>query len=83
MACRIFSKENDQRPNLAQALDGMGWSYLRLNRLAEARVAFNEAIKIQPTNHLSHQGLREVKQQIAGKNLSNPSNAPLLDFSDS
>ncbi|MGV7222515.1 MAG: tetratricopeptide repeat protein [Nitrospinales bacterium] len=82
-ALALFSKENDQRPNLAQALDGMGWSYLRLNRLAEARVAFNEAIKIQPTNHLSHQGLRQVKQQIAGKNLSNPSNAPLLDFSDS
>jgi tetratricopeptide (TPR) repeat protein len=82
-ALNLFIKENEQRPNLAQALDGMGWSYLRLNRLAEARVAFNEAIRIQPTNHLSHQGLREVKQQIAGKNLSNPSNAPLLDLSDS
>ena len=82
-ALKLFRKENDQRPNLAQALDGMGWSYLRLNRLAEARVAFNEAIKVQPTNHLSHQGLREVKQQIAGKNLSQPPITPLIDFSDS
>lgn len=82
-ALKLFRKENDQRPNLAQALDGMGWSYLRLNRLSEARVAFNEAIKIQPTNHLSHQGLREVKQKIAGKKLSQPPITPLLDFSDS
>jgi tetratricopeptide (TPR) repeat protein len=82
-ALSLFSKENDQRPNLAQALDGLGWSFLRLNRLAEARVAFNEAIKIQPTNHLSHRGLREVKQQIADKKLSNPENTLFLDFSDS
>jgi tetratricopeptide (TPR) repeat protein len=82
-ALKLFRKENDQRPNLAQALDGMGWSYLRLNRLSEARVAFNEAIKVQPTNHHSHQGLREVKQQIAGKNLSQPPITPLIDFSDS
>ena len=76
-----FRKERAQNPNRPQALDGIGWSYLGLNRLSEARVAFNEAIRIQPTNYLSHKGLREVKHQIAAEKLpERPTIPSIADF---
>jgi len=78
-----FSKEDAQKPGQAQAIDGKGWSYLHLNRLAEARVAFNEAIRLQPTNHLSHKGLREVKRQIAAEKLPRLTTIPaIMGFTD-
>jgi len=49
--------------------DGLGWTYLNLNRLAESREAFNRAIRHQPLNPLSHKGLNEVKYRMALKNM--------------
>ena len=61
----MFQRELELRPNLATALDGLGWAYLKLNHLTESRTAFKAAIKYQPLNNLSYKGLREVKQKIA------------------
>ena len=61
----LFQQELGNRPNLAVALNGLGWSYLKLNRLTESRTAFKAAIERQPLNNLSYKGLREVKQKIA------------------
>jgi tetratricopeptide (TPR) repeat protein len=49
--------------------DGLGWTYLNLNRLAESREAFNQAILHQPLNPQSHKGLNEVKYRMALKNM--------------
>ena len=49
--------------------DGLGWTYLNLNRLAESREAFNQAIQHQPLNPLSHKGLNEVKYRLALKSM--------------
>lgn len=71
-AAQLFKQEERRNPDWAQVHDGLGWSYLKLSRLAEARASFNEAIRLQPANHLSHKGLREVKLQIAANKLSLP-----------
>ncbi len=71
-AAQLFKQEEKRNPDWAQVHDGLGWSYLKLNRLAESRASFNEAIRLQPANHLSHKGLREVKYQIAANKLSRP-----------
>ncbi len=68
-AIALFQRELELRPHLSAAHDGLGWAYLKLNRLAESRTAFKAAIKYQPLNNLSHKGLREVKQRIANKNM--------------
>jgi len=71
-SAQLFKQEEKRNPDWAQVHDGLGWSYLKLNRLAESRASFNEAIRLQPANHLSHKGLREVKYQIAANKLSLP-----------
>lgn len=71
-AAQLFKQEEKRNPDWAQVHDGLGWSYLKLNRLAESRASFNEAIRLQPANHLSHKGLREVKYQIAANKLALP-----------
>ena len=70
-AIALFQQELEIRPNLAVALNGLGWSYLKLNRLTESRTAFKAAIESQPLNNLTYKGLREVKQKIATSNMGN------------
>ena len=81
-AVAIFQRELELRPNLATALDGLGWAYLKLNRLTESRTAFKAAIKYQPLNNLSYKGLREVKQKIAAINMSSNSQNPIGQVSN-
>ena len=76
-AVAIFQRELELRPNLATALDGLGWAYLKLNRLTESRAAFKAAAKYQPLNNSPYKGLREVKQQIANANISNSAKIPI------
>ena len=70
-AVALYQRELELRPNLATALDGLGWAYLKLNRLTESRTAFKAAVKYQPLNNLPYKGLREVKQKIAITNIGN------------
>ena len=56
-------------PDWPEVHDGLGWTYLKLNRLAESREAFNQAIRHQPLNPLSHKGLNEVKYRLALKRM--------------
>ena len=69
-AITLFKDELELRPNLAVAHDGLGWSYLELNKLTQSRTAFKAALKAQPLSYLTHKGLREVKQRIANIKLS-------------
>ena len=69
-AITLFKDELELRPNFAVAHDGLGWSYLELNQLTQSRTAFKAALKAQPLSYLTHKGLREVKQRIAGIKLS-------------
>ncbi len=69
-AIAIFQEELKIRPKLAAAHDGLGWSYLELNKLTQSRTAFKSAIKHQPVNFLSHEGMEKVKQKIATIKLS-------------
>ena len=59
----------NQHPDWPEVHDGLGWTYLKLNRLAESREAFNQAIRHQPLNPLSHKGLNEVKYRLALKSM--------------
>ena len=76
-AVALYQRELELRPNLATALDGLGWAYLKLNRLTESRAAFKAAAKYQPLNNSPYKGLREVKQQIANANISNSAKIPI------
>ena len=68
-AIELFQEELKFRPNLAVAQNGLGWSYLKLNQFIQSRTAFKNALKNQPLNYLTHQGLKEVKQKIANNRL--------------
>jgi tetratricopeptide (TPR) repeat protein len=68
-AIELFQEELKSRPNLAVAQDGLGWSYLKINKLTQSRTAFKNSIKNQPLNYLTHRGLKEVKQKIANNKL--------------
>jgi tetratricopeptide (TPR) repeat protein len=68
-ALKHFLEELDLHPDWPEVHDGLGWTYLKLNRLVESREAFNQAIRHQPLNPLSHKGLSEVKYRMALKNL--------------
>ena len=59
----------NQHRDWPEVHDGLGWTYLNLNRLAESREAFNRAIQQQPLNPLSHKGLNEVKYRLALKSM--------------
>ncbi len=59
----------NHHPDWPEIHDGLGWTYLKLNRLTESREAFNQAIRHQPLNPLSHKGLNEVKYRLALKKL--------------
>jgi len=75
-AIALFQHELELRPKLAAAFDGLGWAYLKLNRLTESRTAFKTAVKYQPLNKLSYKGLRTVKQKIAATNMSGSNQLP-------
>jgi len=64
-ALNQFRKVLQRLPELPEALDGLGWSLLHLNRLMEARSAFVHSIKVEPLNNQSHIGLGRVKQSMA------------------
>jgi len=68
-ALKHFLEELNHHPDWPEIHDGLGWTYLKLNRLLESREAFNQAIRHQPLNPLSHEGLNEVKYRMALKNL--------------
>lgn len=73
-----FQQELELRPQQADALDGLGWAYLKLNRLAESRTSFTAALQRQPLNPKSHKGLVEVKLRLASEKLESnpPASAP-------
>ena len=52
-------------PDWPEVYDGLGWAYLKLNRLAESREAFGQALRYQPLNPFSHKGLKEVHYRLA------------------
>ncbi len=64
-----FNLELGQHPNWPEVHDGLGWANLKLNRLAEARAAFNEALRLQPLMYSARKGLNEVKQALAEQQL--------------
>lgn len=68
-ALKLWIEELNHHPGWPEVYDGLGWTYLKLNRLAESREAFNQAIRHQPLNPLSHKGLNEVKYRQALKSM--------------
>ena len=55
----------NSHPEWPEVYDGLGWAYLKLNRLAESREAFGQALRYQPLNPFSHKGLKEVQYRLA------------------
>ncbi len=55
----------NSHPEWPEVYDGLGWAYLKLNRLAESREAFGQALRYQPLNPFSHEGLKEVQYRLA------------------
>ena len=72
-----FIQELELRPEQPDALDGLGWTYLKLDRLAEARATFDRAIRYQPLNNQSIKGLMQVKKELARQRLKPKTSAPL------
>jgi len=68
-ALDYWLEELNRHQDWSDIHDGLGWTYLNLNRLAESREAFNQAIRHQPLNPLSHKGLKEVKYRLAVKSM--------------
>lgn len=64
-ALKWFLNEFERHPDWTEVHDGLGWTYLKLGRLAESRQAFLRSIGLQPLNPYSHKGLRKVKIQMA------------------
>ncbi len=64
-----YQKGLKLHPRLADAYAGLGWAYLKLRRLTESRAAFTESLKLEPLKTRSHQGLKEVKQLLATRNI--------------
>ena len=68
-ALQHWLKALNLHPEWPEVHDGLGWTYLKLNRLTESREAFHQALQRQPLNPLSHKGLNEVKYRMALKKL--------------
>jgi len=68
-ALHWFLVERSRNPEWTEVWDGLGWAYLKLDRLAESRQAFLKSIKAQPLNPKSHKGLKEVKYQMVLKKM--------------
>jgi tetratricopeptide (TPR) repeat protein len=67
-AASLFQKELSLRPAQVDALDGLGWAFLKMNKLAEARAAFTSATRLSPLNASAQRGLTRAKQLIALQN---------------
>ncbi|MBC8285173.1 MAG: tetratricopeptide repeat protein [Nitrospinae bacterium] len=65
-----FTEELRLHPDQPDAYDGLGWAYLAQKRELEARAAFTMAIRLEPLNNSAQKGLRQAKQSIAEKRLS-------------
>lgn len=74
-AIKLLNQELNLHPNRAAAYDGLGWVYLQRNRLPEARLAFTQALRLEPLNNLSHKGLNEVKYRST-RAITRRENAP-------
>ena len=60
-----FQEERKRHPDWTEVHDGLGWAYLKLDRLPQAREAFVAALRHQPLNPSSHKGLKEVRYRLA------------------
>jgi tetratricopeptide (TPR) repeat protein len=67
-AASLFQKVLSLRPAQVDALDGLGWAFLKMNKLAEARAAFTSATRLSPLNASAQRGLTRAKQLIALQN---------------
>lgn len=68
-ALRWFLAEYERNPGWTEVHDGLGWTYLKLERLAESRQAFLRSLDLQPINPHSHEGLKSVKTQMARRKM--------------
>jgi tetratricopeptide (TPR) repeat protein len=73
LAIEMFQAALKENNRLAEAYDGLGWVYLKKNRLSESRAAFTTALQLQPHNPGSQRGLVQVKKTIALQNVHNVS----------
>ena len=64
-----FNQELKQNPHWPEIYDGLGWSNLKLNRMAEAQAAFIQSLRYQPLFYSSKKGLDEIKQSTIMKKL--------------
>ncbi|CCQ91643.1 hypothetical protein NITGR_750001 [Nitrospina gracilis 3/211] len=64
-ALKWFLAEYERHPNWAEVHDGLGWTYLKMDRLSESRQAFLKSLRLQPINPHSHKGLKQVKLHMA------------------
>jgi tetratricopeptide (TPR) repeat protein len=71
LAIEMFQSALKENDRLAEAYDGLGWLYLKRNRLSSSRAAFTTALQLQPLNRLSQKGLAQVKKTIALQNVHN------------
>ncbi len=68
-AVALYQEALSRDPQRADTHEGMGWTLLKLNRLAESRAAFTRALRLDPLNPFADKGLTQVKQLVATKNL--------------
>ncbi len=68
-ALRLYQEALNREPEQPGAHEGLGWTYLKMNRLAESRAAFTHALRLEPLNPFADKGLTQVKQLVATKNL--------------
>ena len=68
-AVKLFQEALNRASGRPDAHEGLGWAYLKMNRLAESRAAFTSALRLEPLNPFADKGLTQVKQLVATKNL--------------
>jgi tetratricopeptide (TPR) repeat protein len=79
-ALRHFLIEAERHPNWPEVHDGLGWTYLKLERRIEARAEFIKALRQQPLLQSAQRGLSEVKQSVRANHtrpLASPPQASL------
>jgi len=59
-ALAIFTRANLAAPDSHQFLVGMGWCYMRLGQKADARAAFQRALKLGSTDEAAREGFRRA-----------------------
>lgn len=68
-ALELFQKSKKNHPDWPEISDGLGWVYLGLGKLDQARASFNKAIQFQPLHPHSRKGLKQIKSRKATQNL--------------